>query len=53
MTENPDKLVLKHLRAIREDVAAMKHDIAEIKTTQAAMLQLIKRRLEMREETAE
>lgn len=42
MTDNtPDNLVLEHLRAIRGDMDEVKANITEIKTTQAAVLQLM------------
>lgn len=41
MAEEPENIVLEHLRAIRADTAALRHDVREIKKTQAAMLQVL------------
>lgn len=41
MASEPENLVLEHLRAIRAGVDALRHDVREIKKTQAAVLQVL------------
>jgi septal ring factor EnvC (AmiA/AmiB activator) len=41
MASEPENLVLEHLRSIRAGVDALRHDVREIKKTQAAVLQVL------------
>ena len=41
MADTPDNLVSEHLRALRSDMLSVKHDVGELKTTAAGMLQVL------------
>jgi hypothetical protein len=41
MADTPDNLVLEHLGALRSDMLALRHDMGELKTTAAGMLQVL------------